>query len=252
MDLGAGVAGRIALVTGGGSGIGLAIATRLAEHGAKVWIAGRRLEVLKEAAAAIAQDVRTAQLDVRDATNCSSLIDRIADEDGIVDILVNNAGNYIKAPLAQTTDADFDDIQRTHVDGAFALTRACAGPMGEKGRGRVVFIASMTALFGLPDVVAYSAAKAAIVGLTRSLAAELGPVGINVNAVAPGWIESDYMLRTLDANPERKRKILSRTPLGRFGHPKDIGNAVTFLCSDHASFITGVVLPVDGGASIGF
>ena len=124
--------------------------------------------------------------------------------------------------------------------------------MIKRRRGNILFTASMASLFGIPSVVAYSAAKSAYLGIVRSLAAEISVHGIRINAIAPGWIESKMMRRALKGDPERAQKIISRTPMKRFGSPDDIGWTATFLCSPAAQFITGTVLPVDGGASIGF
>ena len=121
-----------------------------------------------------------------------------------------------------------------------------------RGSGSILFLASMASLFGIPQVVAYSAAKSAYVGMVRALATELSPHGVRVNAIAPGWIETEMTRKAMDGDPERKRKILSRTPMGRFGTAEDVGMAAVYLSSPAARFVTGVVLPVDGGASIGF
>lgn len=140
----------------------------------------------------------------------------------------------------------------THLYGAFALTRAAIPGMAGKGGGSILFISSMNALIGMPRTVAYSAAKTAYLGMVRSLATELAEENIRVNAIAPGWIESDLLAQALSKDPARKKKILDRTPMHRFGAPEDIGRAAVYLCSPAARFVTGVVLPVDGGASIGF
>jgi gluconate 5-dehydrogenase len=118
--------------------------------------------------------------------------------------------------------------------------------------GSILFVASMASLFGIPNVFAYSAAKSAYMGMVRALATEVSPTGVRVNAIAPGWIETDMSRRAMDGDPARKRRILARTPLGRFGEPDDVGAAAVYLCSPAAKFVTGAVLPVDGGVSIGF
>jgi gluconate 5-dehydrogenase len=141
---------------------------------------------------------------------------------------------------------------QTHLVASFALTRAVLPEMIERRHGNILFISSMASLFGLPLVSAYSAAKAGHLGLVRSLATEVSPYGVRVNSIAPGWIESEMMRRALNGDAKRADKILGRTPMKRFGEPEDIGWAATYLCSQAAKFITGVVLPIDGGASIGF
>ena len=124
--------------------------------------------------------------------------------------------------------------------------------MVKAGHGSIVFMSSMTALIGMPQVIAYSAAKSAYLGMVRTLACELGPNAIRVNAIVPGWIDTPMLARAINNDEERKQRILTRTPLGRFGRPEDIGWAVAFLSSPAAQFITGAVLPIDGGASVGF
>jgi len=167
-------------------------------------------------------------------------------------ILVNNAGVHLKKPLVNTSEAEFQAVLNTHVMGAFRLSRAAAGKMIPQGTGAILFIASMTSLIGMPNVVAYSAAKAAYLGMVRSLACELSPGGVRVNAIAPGWIDTPMLHQALDGDSARKARILERTPMGRFGDPEDVGWAAVYLCSPASRFLTGVVLPVDGGASIGF
>ena len=146
---------------------------------------------------------------------------------------------------------EFQRVIDTHVLGAFALSRALIPGMKQQGRGNILFIASMASLMGIPEVVAYSAAKTALVGLVRTLATELSADGIRVNAIAPGWIESDMSLKALANDAPRRERVLTRTPMKRLGKPEDIGAAV-YLCSPAARFVTGVLLPVDGGISIGF
>jgi gluconate 5-dehydrogenase len=167
---------------------------------------------------------------------------------GPVTGLINNAGVHLKKDATETTDAEFAAVLQTHVFGAFSLTREVGRRMATRGRGSILFTASMTALIGMPKVVAYSTAKSAYLGLVRSLCAEWGPHGIRVNAIAPGWIASEMLDQALSGDPARKAKILARTPLGHFGEPNDIGWAATYLFSPAAKFVTGVILPVDGGA----
>ncbi|NDH55057.1 MAG: SDR family oxidoreductase, partial [Betaproteobacteria bacterium] len=171
---------------------------------------------------------------------------------GPISILINNAGVHLKKPSAETSDAEFAAVLQTHVMGAFALTREAGRRMIERKSGSILFTASMASLFGIPLVVAYSAAKSAYVGMVRSLATEWGPQGVRVNAIAPGWIASPMLDKALSGDAARKAKILGRTPMAQFGEPDDIGWAAVYLCSPAAKFVTGVVLPVDGGAAIGF
>jgi gluconate 5-dehydrogenase len=169
-----------------------------------------------------------------------------------ISILINNAGIHLKKPAAETSPAEFQSVLTTHVCAAQALTAAVLPGMLERGHGHILFTASMASFIGMPLVIAYSAAKSAYLGMVRSLAAEVSGRGVRVNAIAPGWIESPMLRKALDGDTVRTNKILGRTPMGRFGEPEDIGNAAVFLSSPAAKYITGVVLPVDGGASIGF
>ncbi len=242
--------GRTALVTGGATGIGLGVSRCLRQAGAKVIVAGRTEETLRQAAQDL--DCAYAVLDVRDFDAIPAKVAAIEAEHGPIDILVNNAGNHLKKPAVDTTEEEFLSVLHTHVTGAFALTRAAARGMLERQTGCVLFTASMTSLMGLPLVVAYSAAKSAYLGMVRTLAVEFAPRGVRVNAIAPGFIRSAITERALGQDPERKAKVLGRTPMGRLGEAEDVGWAAVYLASDAARFVTGVVLPVDGGFSIGF
>ena len=243
--------GDVALVTGGGTGLGRAAARRLADAGAKVVITGRREDVLKTAAAELG--VGYAVHDVTQLDAAGRLLEQVADRcGGPPTILVNNAGINLKKPAVETTEAEFERVMLTNVTGAFALSRAAAPAMIQRGGGSILFIASMASLFGIPGVVAYTASKTAVVGLVRSLAVDLSPSGVRVNAVAPGWIDSAMLRKSFDGDAQRRDKILARTPLGRVGEPDDVAQALVYLASPAAKFVTGVVLPVDGGVSIGF
>jgi gluconate 5-dehydrogenase len=244
--------GSLAIVTGGGTGLGFAMASCFVASGARVVITGRRAEVLQLAAEQLGENAFSEQHDVTDVEGASSLLDRIERQHGAPAILVNNAGTHVKKTIEDHTIADFHGILATHVEGAFAMTRATVPLMKRAGGGSVLFTASMSSLIGMPNIVGYSTAKAAYLGMVRSLASELGPFNIRVNAIAPGWIETPMLATALAGDPERKGRILARTPLQRFGKPEDIGWCAAYLCSPAASFINGVVLPVDGGASIGF
>ena len=243
---------RVALITGGGTGLGLGIATAMAQAGATVVIVGRRAEVLEQAVASIGPRADFIIHDVDRTADAPALVTEILRRHGHIDILVNNAGIHLKKKVQDISEEEFSRVLSTHVLGAHALTRACLNDMISRNEGVVINIASMASLFGIPLVTAYSAAKCALVGMTRTLSTELGSVGIRVNAIAPGWIDSEMMRKAVDSDPERKRKILGRTPLNRFGSASDIGAAAVYLASPAGAFVTGVVLPVDGGASIGF
>ena len=239
--------GKRALVTGGATGLGLAMGQAMAEAGAHVIAVSRRTpESLPIPGAAHYAH------DVTDTGAAGPLVERIEREHGPIDILVNNAGNHLKKPIEQMTVEEYQSILDVHLTGAFALTRAVVPGMRARGGGSVLFTASMVSYFGMPDVIGYSTAKSGIMGLVHSLAVELGPSGIRVNAIAPGWMLTPMFATAVETDPERKRKILDRTPLGRFGDPADVGQAAVYLSSDAASFVTGATLPVDGGVLIGF
>jgi gluconate 5-dehydrogenase len=243
---------EIALVTGGGTGLGLAIARCMADAGARVVIVGRREAVLQEAAEILGRNVSYEVHDVTCVDETPHLLQRVGDRVGPVSVLVNNAGIHLKKPAIETTESELLEVFNTHVTGAFALTRAVAPGMIERRHGSILFIASMASLFGIPQVVAYTAAKTAYLGLVNALTSELSPHGVRVNAIAPGWIDSRMSRVALENDPDRKNRILTRTPMGQLGQPEDVGYAAVYLCSPAASFVTGAVLPVDGGASVGF
>jgi NAD(P)-dependent dehydrogenase (short-subunit alcohol dehydrogenase family) len=244
--------GQTALITGGGTGLGLGMAKCFVASGAKVVLVGRRQEELNRACKALGKNAFALRGDVTRLETVPALLDQAEKIAGPVSILVNNAGVHLKKPMVETSDAEFAGVFQTHVFGAFALTREAGRRMVARKSGSILFTASMTSLMGIPLVVAYSAAKSAYVGMMRTLSVELGTHNVRVNAIAPGWIASDMLDQALSGDPPRKAKILGRTPLNRFGEPEDIGWAAVYLCSPAAKFITGVVLPVDGGASIGF
>lgn len=244
--------GQLAIVTGGGTGLGYAMSSCLLASGARVVITGRRADVLDRAVAELGEGAAAEPHDVADTLRAGSLVERIEAKFGNPTILINNAGTHVKKALEQHTREEFDRILATHVGGAFSMTQAVVPRMKAYGGGSVLFIASMSSLIGMPNIVAYSAAKAAYLGMVRSLASELGPSNVRVNAIAPGWIETPILEQALSGDPERKRKILDRTPQQRFGKPADVGWCAAYLCSPAASFLNGIVLPVDGGASIGF
>ena len=244
--------GETALITGGGTGLGLAIARSMAWAGAKVILAGRRGAVLEAAAATIGRQAAFAVCDVRRLKEVPKLIARTEARLGPITILVNNAGIHLKKPALKTSEQEFLRVLQTHVLGAHGVTRAVLPGMLRRRKGSIIFVASMASLFGIPEVLAYSAAKSAYLGMVRSLATEVSPAGVRVNAIAPGWIETEMTRRAMAGDPARRRRILARTPLGRFGKPEDIGAAAVYLCSPAGKFVTGIVLPVDGGVSIGF
>jgi gluconate 5-dehydrogenase len=247
------LAGETALITGGGTGLGLGMARCLAAAGARVVLVGRREAELAAAAGQIGPAASYVSHDVTQLDRAGELMSRAESAaNSPVSILINNAGNHCKKPAMQTTPQDFQDVLQTHVLAAHALTASALPGMIARRHGSILFIASMTSLIGVPLVVAYSAAKSAYVGMVRSLSTEVSPQGVRVNAIAPGWIETPMLRQAMNSDPAREQKVLGRTPMARFGDPTDIGWAAVYLCSPAARFVTGVVLPIDGGASIGF
>ncbi|KUF10833.1 SDR family NAD(P)-dependent oxidoreductase [Pseudoponticoccus marisrubri] len=248
-----GLDGRTALVTGGGSGIGKAIAGYLAQSGAKVIIAGRRADVLEAAAAEIGHGCVAAPLDVTDIAGLPAAEATIAERFGTIDLLVNNAGNTLKKPFEDSDMADFDQVFDVHVRGALELTRCVIKRLLAEDRpGSITFISSMTAYIGQPLVHGYTISKTAIDGVIRGLSAEFASRGIRVNGVAPGWIDTDIFRKATDGDPARKQKIMGRIPMQTLGTPEDIGWACAFLAAPAAKYINGQVILVDGGGATGF
>ncbi len=243
---------KIALVTGGGSGLGMAIAKKFTEQGIETIIAGRNIGRLQAAKEVLGDKCHVQTCDISRLETIPEMVSGIIDRYGKIDILVNNAGINMKKDFSEVTDEEFQHIITTNVNAVFALSREVVKEMLNRNSGCIINISSMAAQYGLPKVIAYSASKSAIDGMTRAMAVELSPRGIRVNAIAPGFIYSEMTAKALDSDPERKAKVFGRTPMGIMGQPEDIGEAAYFLASDAAKFITGVILPVDGGNSIGF
>lgn len=244
--------GQVALITGGGTGIGLAIARSMHTAGAKVVLVGRREAELKSAVKEFGEGASHIVHDITHFDAAGALIERVTKEHGPVGCLVNNAGIHLKKPAVETTPEEFQKVLSTHILGAHALNRAVIPGMTERKGGSIIFIASMASLFGIPLVVAYASAKSAMLGMVRTLSTELSPLGIRVNAIAPGWIETEMSRKAFEGDPARKSKIISRTPMAKLGEPSDVGWAAVYLASPAAKFVTGAVVPVDGGVSMGF
>lgn len=243
---------KIAVVTGGGSGLGFGIAQKFTQHNIETIIIGRNIEKLAHAQQHLGSSCHIMCYDLSDLAGIPSLIQKIVEIHGRIDILVNNAGINMKKEFTEVTDEDFAAIIHTNLNAVFAISREVVKDMLKYNSGCIINISSMAAQYGLPKVIAYSASKSAIDGITRAMATELSPKGIRVNAIAPGFIYSDMTAKALNEDIDRKTRVFARTPMGRMGQPDDIGEAALFLASEGAGFITGVVLPVDGGNSIGF
>lgn len=245
--------GETALITGGGSGIGLGIARCMVRAGARVVLVGRRESELTSACSALGPAASFVAQDITKFDEIPGLLQRAEEFAGSpISILVNNAGIHLKKLAADTTPEEFQTVFHTHVFAAHTLTRAVIPGMLERRHGTVLFTSSMAAFMGVPQVVAYAAAKSAYFGMVATLSAELSAKGVRVNAIAPGWIFSEMTHKALESDPARKAKVLSRIQMGRMGDPEDIGHAAVYLCSAAANYVTGVTLPVDGGAAIGF
>jgi NAD(P)-dependent dehydrogenase (short-subunit alcohol dehydrogenase family) len=243
---------KVAVVTGGGSGIGFAIAAKFVKSNITTIIVGRDEQKLTSAKEKLGEFCVPVSCDLNDLTAIPKLVQQIIKEYGKIDILVNNAGINLKKEFTEVTDEEFQKIILTNVTAVFALSREVVKCMLEKSSGSIINISSMASQYGIPKVIAYTASKAAIEGMTKAMAVELSPKGIRVNCIAPGFIATDMSARALNNDPERKQKVMSRTPLGYLGDPADIANAALYLANGEASYVTGVVLPVDGGNSIGF
>jgi NAD(P)-dependent dehydrogenase (short-subunit alcohol dehydrogenase family) len=243
---------KLALITGGGSGIGLAIAEKFVQNNILTIIVGRDQQKLNAAREKLGDLCRPVCLDLDELPSLPGLVQQITDQYGRIDILVNNAGINMKKDFSEVTDEEFLGVLHTNVVSMFALSREVVKYMIGNGGGNIINISSMASQYGIPKVIAYTASKSAIEGMTRAMAVELSPQGIRVNCIAPGFIATDMSEKALNGDTERKQKVFSRTPMGRLGEPADIGDAALFLASDGAKYLTGVVLPVDGGNSIGF
>lgn len=243
---------RIAIVTGGASGIGFSISRKFAANGIKVMLIGRDKSKLKLACETIGPSSDFMGCDLSQLKDLPGIVKSIKEKFGRIDILVNNAGVHLKKPISEVTDEEFQSVIATNETAMFALSREVSNVMKEQCSGVILNISSMASQYGIPYVIAYTASKSAIEGMTRAMAVELAEYRIRVNCIAPGFIRTNMSSLALDKDPERKKKVLSRTPLGRLGKPDEVADAAWFLCSPASSYITGVILPVDGGNSIGF
>ena len=244
------LSGKVALVTGCRRGIGLAMAEALAQAGADV--VGTSLALLEgdsEARACVEAAGRSFfpyRADLGNPTAAAELAQAIAADGHSIDVLVNNAGTIARAPVLDHTDDLWSTVLQTNLTSAFVLARDVGRQMVERGRGKIVFTASLLSFQGGINVASYTAAKSGLVGLVRALSNEWAPHGVNVNAIAPGYIATDNT-QALRDDDQRYQAILDRIPAGRWGEPADLAGATIFLASAASDYVNGVVLPVDGG-----
>ena len=241
--------GKTALVTGASRGIGRAIALRLAEDGANVAViyagSADKAEAVVNEITALGVNAKAYRCNVADSAAVNETVKAVTNDLGKIDILVNNAGITRDGLMLCMKDEDFDAVLDTNLKGAFNMIRACYSGFIRKKSGRIINISSVSGIMGNAGQANYSASKAGVIGLTKSVARELASRGITCNAVAPGFIQTDMTENLGDNNP-----LLNSIPLGRMGKPEDIAAAVAFLASDSAAYITGEVLKVDGGLAI--
>ncbi len=240
---------KTALVTGASRGIGRAIALRLAEDGANVAViyagSADKAEAVVNEITALGVNAKAYRCNVADSAAVNETVKAVTNDLGKIDILVNNAGITRDGLMLRMKDEDFDAVLDTNLKGAFNMIRACYSGFIRKKSGRIINISSVSGIMGNAGQANYSASKAGVIGLTKSVARELASRGITCNAVAPGFIQTDMTENLGDNNP-----LLNSIPLGRMGKPEDIAAAVAFLASDSAAYITGEVLKVDGGLAI--
>ena len=245
------LSGRVALVTGASSGIGLASASALASRGARVYLNGRNEEKLRAVIAGFLAQGWSAEalpFDVGDIALACRRVDELVEREGRLDICFANAGIQHRASLGDFPLADFERVVHLNLTAQWALGRHVAAQMSRQGHGRLIFTGSITALAGKQGISAYSVAKAAVHAMVKQWAAELGNTGVTVNAVAPGYVRTE-LTRALTDDAEFGQWLQKRCPQQRWGRPEDIAPAVVFLASEEAGFITGQVLVADGGLS---
>ncbi|MBV9522814.1 MAG: glucose 1-dehydrogenase [Alphaproteobacteria bacterium] len=245
--------GRVAIVTGGNGGIGLGMARGLAQAGARVMVVGRNTEKGRAAAKALetlGATVASLEADLADAGACTAMIEATVKRFGRLDVLVNNAGINIRKQPEEYTIAEWNTVLATNLTSAFACSQAAFPAMKKAGGGKIINIGSMMSIFGASFTTAYAASKGGIVQMTKALATAWAKDNIQVNAILPGWIDTDLTRRAREQVAGLHEKVLARTPAGRWGKPEDHAGIAVFLASRASDFVTGTAIPVDGGYSV--
>jgi NAD(P)-dependent dehydrogenase (short-subunit alcohol dehydrogenase family) len=244
-DIRFGLEGRVCLITGAAQGIGAACARRFAREGAIVVVA----DVDDERGAAVAAEGegRFLHCDVGEGIEIAQTVEAVMAEFGRIDVLVNNAGIARSADLLEVTEEDFDAVLRVNLRGAFLMAQAVARHMVAAGRGSIVNLSSVNGTFTIPTIASYNISKGGMNQLTRVFALELADKGVRVNAVAPGTIATEMAAASVLVDEAARRRVMSRTPMKRFGQPSEVADVVAFLASDAASYITGEIVVIDGG-----
>jgi len=238
--------GRVALVTGAARGLGRAMAQGLADHGAQVWLGGREGAALARTAHGIGPSARALPFDVTDETAASAAVQRVLDESGRIDVLINNVGQRRREPLDRLPAEALRELLEANLVGAWHLCREVAGPMQRQGGGRIINVTSIAGPIARAGDAAYTTSKGALEAMTRALAAELGPHGILVNAIAPGYFATETNA-DMATDPAIGDWLERRSSLGRWGRPEELAGAAVYLASPASSYVTGQVLVVDGG-----
>lgn len=244
--------GKTALITGGGTGLGFGMAKVFIENGARVIITGRNIKTLGDACTAISGDIHYMQNDITNLGEIPDFVKQVEKRYGPIHTLVNNAGKQIKKRAHEMSDEEFKQVLDVNLLAVFSLTREVGKRMVERGSGSVILISSMSALFSLGKIAGYAASKAAILGLMLDLVSEYGNSGVRINAIAPGFIDTPMFQKAVANDTQRLVKITDRIPMERLGKPEDVGNAALFFASDASQYVTGTLIPVDGGCAIGF
>ena len=245
-----GLGGKVCLITGGAQGIGEACARLFLEEGARVVLVDihkEKGESLQSQLQAQGHEVLFVTSDIGNKVEVDSLISHVLESYGRIDVLISNAGIFKAAPFLDVTEADFDEVLRVNLKGAFLIGQAVARVMKTQGAGAIVHMSSVNGVLAIPEIASYNVSKGGLNQLTRAMALALADDGIRVNAVAPGTIATELANKAVLTSEEARQKILGRTPMKRLGNPVEVAHVVAFLASDAASYITGEVITVDGG-----